>query len=131
MTSNIIWGLRQEQMDRPRQARPSTLPPGPTPYTRLLALEPRPLTLDPGFLRLEGAYRGLHPGEQMARKLQLAGAIILIPTKDGQQIAFAVLICSFCLYVSLRLNPYVDDKLEKLHIMSLSAQCITLFYALL
>ena len=73
----------------------------------------------------------MHPGEQMARKLNLAGAIILIPTLGGKQIAFAVLISSFCLYVSLRLNPYVDDKLEKLHIISLTAQCITLFYALL
>ena len=42
-----------------------------------------------------------------------------------------MLISSLCLYVALRLNPYVDHKLERLHIMALTAQCITLFYALL
>ena len=77
------------------------------------------------------ALKTLMSDKQMARKLNLAGAIILIPTAGGKQIAFAVLISSLCLYVSLRLNPYVDEKLEKLHITSLTAQCVTLFYALL
>ena len=42
---------------------------------------------------------------EMQRKLMLAGAIILIPTEGGKQIAFAVLISTICLYVSLRTNP--------------------------
>ena len=61
----------------------------------------------------------------------LAGAIILIPTEGGKQIAFALLISTICLYTSLRTSPYIIENLLKLHIMSLTAQCITLFYALL
>jgi len=59
------------------------------------------------------------------------GAIILIPTEGGKQIAFAVLISTISLYVSLRTCPYIRENLGKLHVMSLTAQCITLFYALL
>ena len=61
----------------------------------------------------------------------LAGAIILIPTGGGKQIAFALLISTICLYTSLRTAPYIEENLLKLHIMSLTAQCITLSYALL
>jgi len=68
---------------------------------------------------------------EMNRKLMLAGAIILIPTEGGKQIAFAVLISTISLYVSLRTCPYIRENLGKLHVMSLTAQCITLFYALL
>ena len=68
---------------------------------------------------------------EMWRKFMLAGAIILIPTEGGKQIAFALLISTICLYTSLRTSPYIVENLLKLHIMSLTAQCITLFYALL
>ena len=68
---------------------------------------------------------------EMWRKFMLAGAIILIPTEGGKQIAFALLISTICLYTSLRTSPYIIENLLKLHIMSLTAQCITLFYALL
>jgi len=68
---------------------------------------------------------------EMWRKFMLAGAIILIPTEGGKQIAFALLISTICLYTSLRTSPYIVENLFKLHIMSLTAQCITLFYALL
>jgi len=68
---------------------------------------------------------------EMWRKFMLAGAIILIPTEGGKQIAFALLISTICLYTSLRTSPYIVENLLKLHIMSITAQCITLFYALL
>jgi len=68
---------------------------------------------------------------EMWRKFMLAGAIILVPTEGGKQIAFALFISTICLYTSLRTSPYIVENLLKLHIMSLTAQCITLFYALL
>lgn len=69
--------------------------------------------------------------DQQSRSHPHAGAIILIPTEGGKQIAFAVLISTISLYVSLRADPYIRANLGKLHVMSLTAQCITLFYALL
>merc|ERR1740138_1270696 len=85
-----------------------------------------------GFL-LDAYHKEAWGGEifEMWRKFMLAGAIILIPTEGGKQIAFALLISTICLYTSLRTSPYVIENLLKLHIMSLTAQCITLFYALL
>ena len=68
---------------------------------------------------------------EMIRKLMLAGAIILVPTEGGKQIGFAVLISTISLYVSLRTCPYIRENLLKLHVMSLTAQSLTLFYALL
>ena len=57
---------------------------------------------------------------EMTRKLMLSGVIILIQpdaSGKGKQIAFAVLISTFCLFVSLRTDPYVDAKLGKLYNM--------------
>ena len=68
---------------------------------------------------------------EMWRKLMLAGAILLIPAENGRQIAFALFITMIALFVSLRTSPYIHENLLKLHLMSLSVQCITLFYALL
>ena len=68
---------------------------------------------------------------EMWRKLMLAGAIILVPTTGGKQIGFAFLISTICLYVTLRASPFAFENLSKLHTMSLTAQSITLFYALL
>jgi len=61
---------------------------------------------------------------------QVIGAIVIVPKEGGKDIAFAFLVSVFSLYVTLRTSPFVVPQYNKLHVMALTTQSLTLFYAL-
>ena len=61
---------------------------------------------------------------------QVTGAIVIVPKEGGKDIAFAFLVSVFSLYVTLRTSPFVVPQYNKLHVMALTTQSLTLFYAL-
>jgi hypothetical protein len=67
----------------------------------------------------------------MIRKLLVTSAISIVPGEGAPQITFAFVISSFSLVLSMRYSPFIHHNLGQLHIMSLTSQCVTLFYALM
>jgi hypothetical protein len=67
---------------------------------------------------------------EMVRKLLVTGTVSLVPGDGIPQIIFAFVISSISLVLSMKVSPYIYPQHGQLHVTSLSAQCITLFAAL-
>jgi hypothetical protein len=68
---------------------------------------------------------------EMVRKLLVTGTISIIPGDGVPQITFAFIISSISFVPSLYVSPFINRNVGRLHVLSLSTQCITLFAALM